>query len=348
MASARALIVGAGAALAAALVAAAVLFGPALLNAFQDEDPVTLHRWTPALSGHEQTPVELVSGTLSYPAGGTLALRGGKPLNAGWGDAAGRAALGPAEKPLPAELELTYFSYREDRFYSGTASLPAQELTAAFADGFANQRTGAQGRYDTLLIGMGGAGHVSVWAAGESHVRQMASFTLPASDVAWEDFQPSSLYSRSEFITRMLGDLGLAARTAPDPGRFARLGRRYPWTLSLVSDGPPGTLSLSFFNGERDLLNLMRPFTLRPALAAPKEARLTWTGTDGQKYVADITFNEAETLGAFERLGGAPQGPLRLELRIADTNRTVLAVLRDDARFYTFEDAIIRVFRRRE
>ncbi|MCF6233276.1 MAG: DUF2931 family protein [Rhodobacteraceae bacterium] len=328
-------------------VTTALILITSILIAFEDSNDMTEVYWTPAISAHEAYPAELLLGSFEDANGNKIDLRAGKPINSGWGSATGLADIGPAVKALPIYLDLQYFSYAEDKFYGRKLDLSTVELTKLFEAGFANQRSGKQGQYDTLIVGLGAGGNVSLWVAGDRHVHQVSTFEVPQIDVAWEDFRPSSLHTRPDFIKMVMSDLDYSGNAQDSPDRFAKFKRQYPWAVEIVSDGPVGELRLNYLNGERDFFNFMRPFTFRSTLGAPLNARLTWSGTDGGKYVANITFDIAETLAAYETLADGGAGKLRLELRIADTNRSVLVALRDDQRFYEFEQASIQVFRRK-
>lgn len=337
------IVIGAG----VTLLAAALVFVSATLFSIEGSKDVTEVYWIPAISAHDTYPAELVVGSFTDAAGNSVDLRTGKPINSGWGSATGLAAIGAAVKPLPTQLDLTYFSYTEDAFYGAKLDLPTAELTELFQSGFANQRADAQGTYDTLIVGLGAGGNVSLWVAGDRHIHEVTTFEIPQAEVAWERFRPSSLYGRAEFIKMVLSDLEHSKTAQDTPARFAGFKQQYPWVVEVIADGPVGELRLSYLNGERDFFNFMRPFAFRPTLAAPRDARLTWSGTDGVKYVANIAFDATETHAAYARFAEGISGKLRLEMRIADTNRNVLVTLRDDQRFYAFERASIEVFRRK-
>ncbi len=329
------------------LVAAALILTPFILLRFEDTSDVTEVDWMPAISAHETYPAELLLGSFEDAGGNTLDLRTGKPINSGWGSATGLAVIGPAVKALPTQLDLQYFSYTEDKFYGRNLELPTAELTRLFQTGFANPRSGEQGKYDTLMVGLGAGGHVSLWVAGDSHIHQVTTFEVPQIDVAWTTFRPSSLHSRPAFIKMVLSELDHSGGPLDTPERFAEFKRQYAWVVEVVADGPVSELRLSYLNGERDFFNFMRPFDFRDTMGAPLEGRLTWSGTDGGRYVANIAFDVAETLAAYQSLADGGGGQLRLEFRIVDTNQSTLVTLRDDLRSYEFKNASVQVFRRK-
>lgn len=303
-------------------------------------------RWNPSLAGHKDFPVQLLEGAFLYGGDTRRELREGAILTEGWGVISGIAVMGPSETPLPNALEVSYFSYAENTFYAGRVGLPQSTLVALFTNGFQHYGDGSTGQYKWLIAGLGGGGEGMLWAAGDQHVHAVTRFKLEEADIPWDTFMTTVTKTRAQFVASGLESFGARAVGSGAAARFERLAQTFAWTPEIMSAGPVGVAKLTYFNGEQEEFNFMRPMEFRDALAAPKTLFLPWSTPEGKGYGAEVAFDEAETLAAFEAIGTDTDGRMRLEIRVSDENRALHFVVRDDTRFVELERARVNTFKR--
>ena len=104
-------------------------------------------------------PTYLVKGDLIYAAGDSLYVPDHRDVYNGWGVSGSTHVVGDQFKPLPVQLELTWFSYTEDKFYTGKFELPANKLLELFRAGTAapddenGTNPGKRWRFDRIIVG---------------------------------------------------------------------------------------------------------------------------------------------------------------------------------------------------
>jgi len=96
---------------------------------------MNLYEWLPTESAPIAFPMEIIEGTLFYPGSGSIYIPDRRPFANGWGRTGSMHLVGDDAKPVPERLELTWFSYAEDKFYSGRFELNHARLDSLFDAG---------------------------------------------------------------------------------------------------------------------------------------------------------------------------------------------------------------------
>lgn len=326
------------------LLTASILTAAALF--IGTSSAMTKYDWLPSESAPRGYPMEILDG--AFHAGEEdIFIPRGKPINNGWGMFGTIRDIGEELKPVPGEMSIRYFSFLEDRFYGGRFALPTAKIEGLFKEGFADYKTGKRGTYDRIVAGVATEGHVSVWLSGGGYVREVATYRADPVEIRWKEFKPQSRFDRAGYIDVMVkGALGEQPTLGVIPGQFERYRTQYPWRFEIVGDFPAHSMKLSTFNGEVDFFNLTRPIDERQERAVPREVRIDWVDAASFRYGAQIEFDENEAFRAFEKVATEGEGQMALVFEIADTNRTVSILLKNDGVFYEFEKAGVRVHRR--
>jgi hypothetical protein len=87
-----------------------------------------------------------------------------------WGDNTASVSVGGDLKSIPVKLNITWLSYTEDQFYTGSFVLPHNEILALFKKGWpdfnytTNQPTTST--FNEIVVGMAPGGMVVVWLSG--------------------------------------------------------------------------------------------------------------------------------------------------------------------------------------
>jgi len=312
--------------------------------------------WLPTESAPEAYPIFLVKGDLVFPDGKNLYIPDRRPMYNGWGKTGSAHLVGQKRKPLPSRLDLTWFSYTEDRFYVGHFDLPTERLTTLFRSGAASPDGGARLPFDRIIVGMAPGGDVAVWVGAGRIVRQIALYRAQPADLPWTLVLNNPSISRAEYIDMSLKDalppdvLKQVTGKAVPAGRWAIFSQRYAWTTRLAGGLSGKELWIRGLNGEVEWLDLTGgrkdADPAPPTRGAPLGLTLFWTTKGGQRLSAEITFDEDESLAAFSKLAGAatPE-PLVLELEPSDQATTVEVFLQRGRFAYRFEKNSVKIYR---
>ncbi|PWJ98918.1 Protein of unknown function (DUF2931) [Flavobacterium araucananum] len=129
------------------------------------------YEWSANISAPKEYPVEVYTGA----AGGYFFSQMGGFSNSGWGGGVGDTNI---EATLPENLDITWLSYVDDKFYTGEWKLPTEKIKKLFDEGF-HSRPGSKleiDNYSIIKIGLAPKGMVVVWVMGAGHQVEVARF----------------------------------------------------------------------------------------------------------------------------------------------------------------------------
>lgn len=256
-------------------------------------------------------PMEVRFGEFIYKgtANTGLAIPSGGTLTQGWGRSFSAYVVGPKQKPLPDSLKVTFYSYAEKQFYSGTFDLPYEKMLQLFQQ---RQRDFPEEPYDSILLGVAPGGVVTVWLHGaittevffgyaqKREIDPKIGFALPFTSVQQSD----------EYVEKALAEavtpeqLAFIKKYGPPLGAWERFRKLYKWRPVYKDDKVPLKADMpgSFVNGER--YRIPTQFTDEYA-NTPKpllqETNFRALGPEGPVYT--IKFDEMELIEVFEKLG---------------------------------------------
>jgi hypothetical protein len=257
--------------------------------------------------------MDLVGGAFFYQGGGSLYIPSAL-LHEGWGQDVSVHVTGPDLKPLPDRVEVTYYSYLENKFYRGSFPLPYEKILQHFNEGFRifDDPSAERGTYRRMVVGVAPGGAVAVWLSGIE--RQVEVFFGYAEEVKldWEQAQgfPEAERERSrlETLEESAEVDSLVARYMDRVpfGLWETYRKPYRWRPVFEGINWPERLrKMHFFNGERDYMML------------PAEAPAEWVERPLPSYygvIDEVTkqsyriyFDEQEIFAVFERFGGEGQ-----------------------------------------
>ena len=284
----------------------------------------TKFEWDATESAPKHYPMKIIDGTFVY-RGETdtgLYIPSGGNLKAGWGNPISSHVTGAQFKPLPDRLKIIFFSYSEKQFYKGDFALPYDTILSLFRDGIAADEDNPI--YSRIMAGIAPGGAVAVWVTGAKttevffgHAEKIELDPSVAFRVPFESKQESDNYTR-KVLEGLLNseELESIKKDGAPFGLWARYRNRYDWTATFTQ-GPPAHAHAIFVNGEYE-----REWSLagnvKQNTAYPVPLRLNfYSMVQEQKVLYTVTFDEFETMAAFERLGaGGKKVYLEFEPRI--------------------------------
>jgi hypothetical protein len=287
------------------------------------------YEWLAGNSAPSLCPMHIVAGAFLYRGGGSLYVPPGE-LSPKWGESASVDIVGPDLKPLPERLQIVFYSFLEDKIYSGDFELPHEKISKLFSDGYFNPAKNVRARttYDEIVAGVAPGGVVAVWLTGQMHATEVffgkareiepdwnATLELPRT-VERQEYRASVL---TEAVTKS-GPRALQFQKHIPFGLWDRFRKRYAWRPVFENMPMPKELTpIEFYNGEVDyILFPQTEADLHALRAAPSELvyRMA-TSEKNQLHRHEVHFDEEETLAAFERIG-SDQKPFDLVFRHGD------------------------------
>lgn len=290
--------------------------------------------WLPSESAHKQYPMRLIKGDLILKDGSVLYVPARSVIDNGWGEIGSTHVVGSKYKSLPNRLNLTWFSFAEDKFFTGDFELPYRNILDLFRRGTISPSSGHAITYDRVIIGIGPEGAISVWVDAEGEVVQVATYKGTEITMPWKTVLDNDQISRGKYIEEILKDSLSEEQFRHLKARGVTAGisnffiKQYRWNLSL-SGGYQHKVLVKCLNGEGEFF---QPHTDngRTHRALPKGITIRWGDNAGKRHMAKISLDEAEVSAAFNKLsGGNTEHPIKLHLDIGTGPGVVEASVRD-------------------
>ena len=289
--------------------------------------------WLATESAPKNYPMEIVTGDFIYPDGGSLYVPNEKTIHKGWGNFVSTHIVDPDLKPLPKRLDITYFSYTEDKFYQGSFELPYDKILDMFNEGYYSPKEHADTTYSNIMAGVAPGGAVAVWVMGTDKVTEVFFGKAEKANVPWNRIMDNDDISREEFVRLEVEEtisteaLDSLKRDGIPYGLWDTYRTRYHWQPVITAVNPPKLFNVvSYFNGELDYLRypLEEPLT-QEKRTIPDKITFFWVSPEGQPLSIKVYFNEAEIFEAFKQFAPtestANQVQLQLEFRIETTDQ---------------------------
>lgn len=311
------------------------------------------HDWLPTECAPEDAPVYIVEGRLSWP-GGSVDLPDRRIARNGWGRRGSTLLVGEARKPPPDALQLTWFSYREDRFWQGRFVLPQARIEALMAQGVTGGPRQRPMPWDRVVVGMAPGGAVAVWLAAGATTCEVATFRAAPVELPWERVLDNPAIPREQHVREVMAEAAplasvLARAEQADPIKTA-LRRHTPWYWApAVARSIAATrLVMRGWNGEFEPFLVEGAFPPRTRRAAPRTVFFEWTDGTGARRSAQVGVDEDEIFPALARLGG-PNGdlPMALHLEPEAHGRELAVVLRSRHGTLRLRNGLTQVYRDR-
>ncbi|WP_394772868.1 DUF2931 family protein [Flavobacterium sp.] len=166
--------------------------------------------WFAETSGDESCPVEVISGSFILSDKTEGWIPSGQYLNDSWGSSSsGTMVVGDDKKKVPERMKITWFSYAENKFFSGDFELPQKEIYDIFKKDYGNS-IGMDGveyknEYNTLTIAFAPQGIVTLWIGGFGNKEIGTYQANEIFDIEWSSF--SKNLDRNEVVKNYQKDM---------------------------------------------------------------------------------------------------------------------------------------------
>ncbi|WDF65472.1 DUF2931 family protein [Flavobacterium sp. KACC 22763] len=168
--------------------------------------------WLAETSADETCPVEVVYGSFILSDNTTAWIPSEQYLNDSWGaSSSGTMVVGDDKKKVPERMQITWFSYAENKFFAGDFALPQKKMYDIFKKDYGTTM-GMDGveyknEYNTLTVAFAPEGLVTLWIGGIGNKEIGTYQGHETFDIEWGDF--SKNLDRKEVIKNYQKDMPL-------------------------------------------------------------------------------------------------------------------------------------------
>jgi hypothetical protein len=325
-----------------------------------------LYEWLPTESADYNYPMQIIEGKLIFKDKNFVLIPGDKVIGNGWGETGSIHLIVNELKPIPENLTITWFSFTEDKFYSGTFDLPYEKIRLLFEEGFIDPVNGKELTYSEIIVGLAPEGEISVWLSGRI-TTEIGNFQAKVANMDWVRVINKPDISRKDYIKMMLDEeLGdklayLDKRDIPHspwrtPDEIAKTGihhglwkmyrEKYLWVPVIAGINKPTRMWIKSFNGENNYIDFPLSELKRKAAAVPRRIKIDWKTPAGGEFTASIIFDEQEIFQAFQKFSKSNTNEfLTLQIEIGDRSPSIGVSLKNSDRILKLASSKIKVNR---
>jgi hypothetical protein len=298
--------------------------------------------WEPGISAPKNYPMEPTNVDFIYSDGERLGAMT-TTVGGGWGANVAGQTIGENFKPIPVRLDITWLSYTENQFYTGSFQLPYDTMVALFKKGWPDFNysttppTPIISTFNEITAGMAPGGVVVVWLTGSAHQIDIGRFQAHKTTVDMKLFTGRSdyKYDQATYVKSMLRDSDSAvsenlAKNGIPYGLWDKYRQRFIMRPVIIYDWPTSIktsqLVLDYYSGEEETLDSTtiqkNEYTSR---VRPQKFNFYWyVDWAGKKqgYQLPIEFNESEIMKAYAEIysNASPDNKIQADL-IVEVNR---------------------------
>jgi hypothetical protein len=301
--------------------------------------------WLASEGAPENFPMEILNGTFHFKSGGGVYVPSGALLYKMWGKYRSTHVSGPALKPAPSKLSITFFSYTENKFYQGEFDLPYDKILALFQQAYYSTKQRGETRYDTITAGVSPGGGVAVWLNGLNRNTQVFYGKAQEVDLDWS-VKTKNKMPRDTYIKEVIEesipaqDYKKLVTEGVPLDRWDNYQQRHHWQLNLLTENraPKLVEEISYVNGEVDYFFYpLAEDIAKQTRAVPKSLYYSWKSPEGKPLDLHYEFDVDELSAVFKefeaRKPATADEPILLSLYLwehKDGRRWGVAVQRGD------------------
>lgn len=286
------------------------------------------YSWLPTECAPENYAIQIYSGDLFYGKDKSIYIPARSTINNGWGQLGSTDISGDEYKEAPDSLQISWYSFAENKYYGGTFRLNYHHLDSLFSTGF--QTNHGHGTYNGIKVGMAPGGVLVVWMEGDRFRTEVGRFTakeVPAFN--WKQKFPEMKGDFEEYRSAVIAGFSEKVRQQIAAhqityGLWDKWRQRHNWRPVLHVPGGY-QIEISYFNKERE--DLYEPhLTNIPyrQLAVPQKLDLLWLDNKKQHMVTTVDFDEEEAFKIFNQIKPGQKADLAVDLDPAASTMTIV------------------------
>ncbi|REC75047.1 hypothetical protein DRF57_11900 [Chryseobacterium rhizosphaerae] len=289
------------------------------------------YKWLPTESSPLLYPMNIYKGHLFLEDGSSVYIPCSGSSHTGWGYSGSMHTQGSDLKAVPVKLEVTWASFLENKFYTGSWDLPVDKIKELFKEGTVNWRTNEKEGYSSVVVGLAPGGVVVVWMYGNDQQVEIGRYQAKETSVAMKDYVPGNPTITQEEYFDMSKSVPEAyenmKKNGIQFGIWDTYRKKYNWRTSIeIPNHTFKNVTLEMYNGEEETLFNetidKNPFKER---AIPRLLSYLFEDKNGKQTVFEVRyFDEEEIFSLFKKVD--ENKPIEIVLRMNDdlTNRRLI------------------------
>jgi hypothetical protein len=307
--------------------------------------------WAAGVCAPELYPVEVYRGDF-YTATDWESIPNGSIIDDGWGDNGmnmGRSSI------IPEGFKITYFSYFENKFYTGKFELPQARIKQLFEEGVIDYASKQFQSYIAIIVGMAPEGILVVWMKTFDNQVEIGRYQATEMDLEWEIFTPTvDISEKDEYvkgvIERRPEALANFQKNGLSHGLWDTYRIKYNWRPQF--EFPKGSIvegiDLKMYNGETDFIwgdRLTKNTYEKRALV--RRINLLWEDEHDEDFGTFIDMDEAEIFEAYKKIYRNNKDlDAELVFKYNHNRSSLIVLLRSDTEEIELRKCTVQFFKR--
>ena len=216
--------------------------------------------WLPTESAPSLYPMNIYVGNLYFEVGGSVYIPCSGSAHNGWGNDGSTHTQGEDLKPVPVRLEVTWASFTENKFYTGSWDLPKEKMLKLFKEGVVWYRTRKKETYKQILVGCAPGGVIVVWMRGAGSQVEIGRYQAHETHIAMSDYVPENpTISQKDYFdtSKELPEVSenIKQKGGVEYGLWDDYRKKYTWRTRIeIPNHSFDNTSYEMFNGEKEEL----------------------------------------------------------------------------------------------
>jgi hypothetical protein len=286
------------------------------------------YSWIPTECTPDNYPIQIYTGDLFYGSDRSIYIPARSAVNNGWGQEGSADVAGDEYKEAPDSLQISWYSFVENKYYEGGFRLNYKLLDSLFNAGF--QTNHGHATYNTVKVGMAPGGVVVVWVDGNRFQTEAGRYQAKETqEFNWKQKFPELRGTFEEYREVVVKGMPqkaqqqIAARQITY-GLWDKWRQRHTWRPVFTVPGGY-EVEVSYFNKDReDLLPPQLGDMPYRQLAVPERMDILWLDDKKAHMVTTIAFNEEEAYQLFGQIKPGQKADLTVALNPMASTMTIM------------------------
>lgn len=289
--------------------------------------------WLPTESAPQLYPMNIYNGHLYFADGGSVYIPSSGSAHNGWGYDGSMHTQGEDLKPVPIKLDVTWASFTENKFYTGSWDLPKEKMLKLFKEGVIYYPTRTKETYTQILVGCAPGGVVVVWMRGAGSQVEIGRYQAHETHIAMSDYVPGNPTAVQKDFFNLMAKLSpelediRKKKGGIEYGLWDSYRKKYKWRTRIeIPNYVFENTSFHMFNGEKEEL-FDEPLKKNEfkERAVPRLLDFIVADSKGKRTVFEFKYLDEEEIFSLFKQADATQ-PIEIVLRMNEdfSNRSLI------------------------
>jgi len=302
------------------------------------------YEWLPTANAPELYPTNICSGSFALEDGKSVYIPTSGINHTGWGKSGPLHSQGEDLKALPVKLSITWASFLEKKFYTGSWDMPIDKIKKLFEKGTTDWRGNDThpSNYSLITVGCAPGGIVVVWVYGDDQQIEVARFQATEINLAIKDVVPSNPTLTPEEYFDVSKSVPKAYENLKGQGIQYDIWdiyrKKYNWRSRIeIPNHSFERIRMDMYNGEIETLfnGVDRQNDFKPR-AIPRLLSFAFKNSKGVVNIFEVEyFDEKEIFDLFKQVD--PEKPIEIVLRMNENLSNRRLVFKQEEKEFTIK-----------